>query len=112
MYAAGANRLRASVKDIERDPTDIEFLYYQASVTDESAQSAFEAAQRFLRGYYPWPLSVEEIRNRGAFGPPETTIDHIQAYVDAGVETFVTRFPTRDQHGRLRRYAEFIEAMG
>lgn len=110
MYAEGITRAREIVSEADRDESAFSAAYYQDIVIDESRESALKQAREFLTAYYPeWgELSDEQIERRGAFGPPSVVEEHLQAYAEAGVERFVTRFPTTDQRVQLRRYRRFL----
>lgn len=110
MYDAGLERARELVAEAGREPADLDAAYYQDVVIAETEADAIERAREFLARYYPsWgELSDDEIRNRGAFGPPSVVADHLERYADAGVETFVTRFATAEQREQLNRFAELV----
>lgn len=110
MYAGGLDRARDIVDDAGRDPAGFDAAYYQDVVIAETEAAAIEQARDFLDRYYPsWgELSDDDIRRRGAFGPPSVVADHLERYVDAGVETFVTRFTATDQREQLQRYADIV----
>ncbi len=117
-YAAGLATARAAVERAGRDPAALSAAYYQDVVVAETEAAALERAREFLRAYYPDDATAyrpegavddEEIRRRGAFGPPSVVRAHLDRYADAGVETFVTRFPALDQRGQLRAYADLFD---
>lgn len=111
MYRGGIERAREIVADAGRDPDAFDAAYYHDVVIADSEAAAIEEARTFLDQYYPaWgPLSDEDIRRKGAFGPPSVVAEHLEAYADAGVETFVTRFTAPDQREQLRRFAEIVD---
>ncbi|QFU84671.1 LLM class flavin-dependent oxidoreductase [Natronorubrum aibiense] len=111
MYAAGLERARDLVDNAGRNPAAFEAAYYQDVVIADTEAAAIEQARDFLERYYPsWgPLSDDDIRKRGAFGPPDVVEDHLERYADAGVEQFVTRFTAADQRGQLRRFADIVD---
>jgi alkanesulfonate monooxygenase SsuD/methylene tetrahydromethanopterin reductase-like flavin-dependent oxidoreductase (luciferase family) len=108
MYEAGIERVREIVADAGRDGAGVDAAYYQDVVIAETEAEAIDQARDFLERYYPtWgDLSDEDVRSRGAFGPPSVVADHLERYADAGVETFVTRFTAPDQREQLRRFAD------
>lgn len=101
MYRSGLDAARELAK------TDLVGAYYIDIVIDESEAAALEQAQRYLAAYYPeWgELDFETIRNRGAFGPAEHVASQLEAYIDAGVEEFVIRFPTEEQDKQLEAFS-------
>ena len=110
MYAGGIDRAREIVDDAGRDPTSFDAAYYQDVVIAETQEAAIEQARDFLAAYYPeWgQLSDEQIKRRGAFGPPSVVAEHVQRYANAGVETFVTRFATSNQREQLRLFRSVL----
>jgi len=111
MYAGGIDRAREIVDDAGRNPSAFGAAYYQDIVIDETREAALDQARDFIAAYYPeWgQMSDEQLERRGAFGPPSSVVaEHLERYADAGVETFVTRFATTDQHAQLRRFRELL----
>lgn len=110
MYADGIDRARDIVRDAGRDQSAFEAAYYQDVVIAETREAALDQAHDFIASYYPeWgELSDEQLERRGAFGPPSVVAEHLEEYADAGVETFVTRFATSDQHAQFRRFRELV----
>lgn len=117
-YAAGLERAREAVATAGRDPAGLSAAYYQDVVVAETEAAGLERAREFLVQYYgadspayrpDGALDDDQIRRRGAFGPPSAVRAHLDRYVDAGVETFVTRFPSLDQRGQLRAYAQLLD---
>jgi alkanesulfonate monooxygenase SsuD/methylene tetrahydromethanopterin reductase-like flavin-dependent oxidoreductase (luciferase family) len=108
MYEGGLDRAHEIVDEAGRDAAGFEAAYYQDVVIAETEAEAIEQAREFLNRYYPsWgELSDEDIRKRGAFGPPSVVAEHLTSYADAGVERFVTRFTAPDQRRQLQRFAE------
>lgn len=104
-YRAGFDNIRGFVDETGRAPipanyTDIVVEPLEATVLDE--------AREFLRSYYTDEQvayddasSREIIRERGVFGPPEQVAEHLESFVDAGVERFVVRFTAADQRKQL-----------
>ncbi|SDK62515.1 LLM class flavin-dependent oxidoreductase [Natronorubrum texcoconense] len=111
MYEGGLDRAREIVDDAGRDPAGFDAAYYHDVVIAETEAAAIDQARDFLDRYYPsWgALSDDDIRNRGAFGPPSVVADHLERYADAGVETFITRFTAADQREQLRRFADIVD---
>lgn len=110
MYEAGIERAREIVDDAGRDASSFDAAYYQDVVIAETEADAIEQARTFLERYYPsWgELSDDDVRKRGAFGPPSVVADHLERYADAGVENFVTRFTAADQREQLQRFADIV----
>lgn len=116
-YAAGLETARDALAEAGRDPKALDPAYYQDVVIAETEAAALERARDFLTAYYPADeltylprnaLDDDQLRRRGAFGPPEVVRTHLERYASAGVETFVTRFPTFDQRDQLRAFADLV----
>jgi alkanesulfonate monooxygenase SsuD/methylene tetrahydromethanopterin reductase-like flavin-dependent oxidoreductase (luciferase family) len=110
-YAAGLEGLRSFLAEAGRDPDRIDAGCYVDIVLADSEDEAIEQAREFLLAYYPtWDdLSDEDIRARGAFGPPEVVAETLDTYREAGVERFVVRFTAANQREQLGRFAQFLE---
>lgn len=110
MYEAGLARAREIVNNTDRDSSAFRAAYYQDIVIADTREEALDRAREFLAAYYPeWgEISDDQLDRRGAFGPPSVVAEHLDRYAEAGVETFVTRFPTNDQRNQLRRFHEFL----
>lgn len=110
MYAEGITSAREIIDNANRNPSAFHGAYYQDIVIADTREEALKQARKFLTTYYPeWDrLSNEQLEQRGAFGPPSVVAEHLEQYTDAGVEMFVTRFPTSNQQAQLRRFREFL----
>jgi len=111
MYEGGIERAREIVDDAGRDAAGFDAAYYQDVMIAETEAEAIDQARDFLDRYYPsWgELSDDDIKRRGAFGPPSVVAEHLERYADAGVERFVTRFTAADQRDQLQRFADIVD---
>ena len=116
-YAAGLEAAREAVAAAGRDPDALDHAYYQDVVIADTEAEALDRAREFLLRYYPedeltylpeGAFDDEQLLRRGAFGPPSVVRAHLERYVDAGVERFVTRFPALDQRTQQARYADLV----
>ncbi|MFB6122519.1 MAG: LLM class flavin-dependent oxidoreductase [Haloferacaceae archaeon] len=115
-YAAGLDAARAAVADAGRDADALDAAFYHDVVVADTEADALARARDFFRSYYPEdeqmyedePLTDEQLKRRGAFGPPAVVAEHLDRYREAGVERFVTRFPAADQRTQLRRFADLL----
>lgn len=106
-YAAGLAHAREALEEAGRDPAALDpALYLDVLVGDEA--ELLEQAKAFHRAYYPARPDPTDayLRGRGAFGSPAVVAETLEAFRDAGVETFVVRFPTTEQRTQLRRFAD------
>jgi alkanesulfonate monooxygenase SsuD/methylene tetrahydromethanopterin reductase-like flavin-dependent oxidoreductase (luciferase family) len=110
MYEGGLTRARDIVDNAGRDAAGFDAAYYHDVVIADTEAEAIEEARDFLNRYYPaWgELSDDDIRRRGAFGPPSVVAEHLERYADAGVERFITRFTAVDQREQLQRFADIV----
>lgn len=109
-YADSLTYIYDLLEDAGRDPAGLDPAYYVDVVVDDDAKSALGQAREFYDRYYSdrRTFTDEEIERRGAFGPPAAVAETLDAYADAGVETMVVRFATRNQRASLRRFADVI----
>lgn len=109
-YAGALEAIRSFLDEAARSPDAFDPAFYLDAVIDEDEDRAIAEARRFYDRYYPaWgELSDDEIRDRGAFGPPATVAETLEAYEDAGAERFVVRFTARDQRTQLRRFTDLV----
>lgn len=107
--ALGADQLRSDLEAAGHDPDVLEITFYQDVLVGDSADEALAELRRFVETYYPGLSPTDdELRRRGAIGTPERVRARLDAYADAGVERFVTRFPTTEQYEQLGRFAALI----
>jgi alkanesulfonate monooxygenase SsuD/methylene tetrahydromethanopterin reductase-like flavin-dependent oxidoreductase (luciferase family) len=105
----GLEQIESTMAAHDRDSEDLEVVLYQDIVVAESEQAALEKERQFVQEYYPgMNPSNDELRRRGAFGPPERIRDTLDAYERAGVDHFITRFPTANQHRQLDRFQPLL----
>lgn len=109
-YAQSLAYIHDLLDEAGRDASSFDPAYYLDVVVSDDEASALEEARRFYDRYYAdrEPFTDEEIRNRGAFGPPATVSETLDAYAEAGVETMVVRLATRNQRQSLRKLAELL----
>ena len=109
-YADSLDTVRELLNEAGRDPATFDpALYVDVVVDDES--TALETARQFYDRYYPeWDtLSDEQIRERGAFGPPAQVAETLDAFADAGAETVIVRFTAADQRAQLREFVDAVD---
>lgn len=109
-YRAGLSTIRDLLDEVGRDPAAFDPAFYLNVVVDETEAAAIETARDFLERYYPRlnDMSDDEVREHGVFGPPATVAETLDAYREAGVETFVIRFTADEQAAHLRRFVDIV----
>jgi len=110
-YSESLAHIEGLLADAGRDPAAFDPGVYLDVVVDHDEAAALETAREFYDRYYPaWDtLSDEEIRRRGAFGPPAHVAETLAAYADAGVETTALRVTAPDQRGQLRELSRLLD---
>lgn len=110
VYAAGLSSIRDALAEAGRDVDDFDPAFYLNVVLADTEAEAIDRARDFLERYYPRlnDMTDDEVREHGAFGPPEAVADALERYRDAGVETFVVRFTAAEQAEQVRRFAELM----
>ncbi|MFB6121935.1 MAG: LLM class flavin-dependent oxidoreductase [Haloferacaceae archaeon] len=111
-YATGLDAVREFVADAGRDADAVDPAFYLDAVVGEK-ERAVQQAREFYDRYYPeWDtLSDEQVESRGAFGPPATVAETLDAYAEAGAENVIVRFTTTDQRTQLRRFADLADGI-
>lgn len=106
----GFEQITEAMEATGRNPENLEVLFYQDIVVANSEEAALEKERQFIQEYYPgMDPSDEELKRRGIFGPPEHIRKKINAYKEAGVNQFITRFPTVNQHEQLERFVPLLK---
>ena len=109
-YETSLSAIRGFLEEAGRDPATFDPAIYLDVVIDEDEDAAVERARAFYDRYYPaWgTLSDEQVRAKGAFGPPAAVAERVEEYAEAGVETMAVRFTAPDQRTQLRRFDEAV----
>lgn len=108
-YANALDGIETDMSAAGRDPSRLKRAYYLDTRLAESEEAAIEDALAFIRKYYPTlEITEEDLRGRGVFGPPERLAEHLERYEEAGVEHFVVRFLTENQHQQLNQFATLV----
>lgn len=106
----GFEQITEAMEAAGRNPDELDVIFYQDIVVADSEEAALEKERQFIREYYPgMDPSDEELKRRGAFGPPKKIQDKMDAYKQVGVDHFITRFPTVNQHEQLERFLTILE---
>lgn len=115
-YEAGIELYRTVVEEAGRDPDGVMGALYHDIVIADSEDEAIDRSREFYRQYYSGSLddlSEEKMRkhieHHGAFGTPEDVRRHVEKYIDAGVERFITRFPVANQREQLHELGALLD---
>lgn len=105
-FTEGLEFVRSAIDDSNRRVGTV--LYHDVIVAEDEAEAVSEARSYYNQYYSDTEFTDEEIAKKGAFGPPEVIEEHIATFEDAGVEEFVTRFPSTNQYEQLNRYMDIV----
>ena len=104
-YADTLGRIRDMAREMGRKPSAIRACLYTSVTLNESKAAATKEGNRFLTEYYGYSFWGDRW---GPFGPAAGLVDYIQRFADAGVDTFVIRFASRDQEGQLSLFTHEV----
>lgn len=105
-FSQGLEFVRAAMDDPGHDVGTV--LYQDVIVAEDEDEAVAEARSYYDQYYVNTEFSDEEIAKKGAYGPPSVIEEHMATFEDAGVERFVTRFPSTNQYEQLNRYMEVV----
>ena len=82
---------------------------YQVTIALGDERNAALAAQRaYIDAYYPGFNEAVDLADWGPAGTADDVLDWIQSFAAAGVDTFVCRFASLDQHDQVERFADGV----
>lgn len=112
-YGQSLQHINSLLRDAGRTMASFDRGLYLDVVINEDESTAITDAQEFYSRYYAGRSvpSEEQIKERGAFGPPAHVLETIEAYIAAGAETIVVRFATQAQRANLRDFADIIRPL-
>jgi alkanesulfonate monooxygenase SsuD/methylene tetrahydromethanopterin reductase-like flavin-dependent oxidoreductase (luciferase family) len=100
--------LRTFLREHGKDPDRYETsMYYNVNLGDRAA--AREETLEFLRKYYlieNYPEAAFDAWT--AWGSPEEVVERLEAYVAAGLQTFIVRFPSWRMRHQLDLFIERV----
>jgi alkanesulfonate monooxygenase SsuD/methylene tetrahydromethanopterin reductase-like flavin-dependent oxidoreductase (luciferase family) len=102
-------RLGEFLKVEGRDPSRFETSMYYNVNLNPSAAAAREETLAFLRKYYlieNYPEAAFEAWS--AWGEPEAVVERLERYVEAGLQTFIIRFPSWRMREQLGVFMEKV----
>ena len=103
------DRIRQYAAEQGRDASKLDSCLHLMVNINEDRDRAYREAETFLTSYYgAGAVSKERAELWLAYGPPQSVIEKIQAYIDAGCTTPVLRFVAPDLSGQLRRCIEEV----
>jgi len=90
-------------------PLDGLAVAYQVTATlGDSRRAALAEQRRYIDAYYPEFRSAVALDDWGPAGTGEEVLDWVRRFGEVGVNTFIFRFASLDQHGQLERFAEEV----
>src|SRR5262245_20330421 len=101
--------LHGYLKQEGKDPVRFETsMYYNVNLNPD-ATAAREETLAFLRKYYLIENYPEPALDAwSAWGSPEAVIERLEGYVEAGLQTFIIRFPSRRMREQLDQFMDKV----
>lgn len=91
-------------------PADFQAWFYLDINVNDDEEEAFEECKQFLDGYYEHDFSRAEVEMRTVFGSPQTCIERLQQFVQAGATGFTLRLIGPNDKLQFERITEEILA--
>jgi alkanesulfonate monooxygenase SsuD/methylene tetrahydromethanopterin reductase-like flavin-dependent oxidoreductase (luciferase family) len=99
-------RVRAAVAAEKRDPDRFpNSLYFNVHISDDRRR-AYEESKKFIDTYYMTDFPKGTVEMWIAHGDAKACAEHINRFIEAGVQLFTLRLTSWDQKGQLRRVVE------
>ena len=100
------HRVRAAVAAEKRDPDRFpNSLYFNVHIGDDRRR-AYEESKKFIDQYYMTDFPRETVEMWIAHGDVKACAEHINRFIEAGVQLFTLRLTSWDQKGQLRRVVD------
>lgn len=94
-------------KEQGKDPDDIHVVYNLATHIADSHSEARTQMQDFVSRYFP-RMNPEVVDDMGPSGTADDIIDHMERFLELGVDDFVFRFEAEDRYEQMDRFAEEV----
>lgn len=99
-------RVRAAVAAEKRDPDRFpNSLYFNVHIGEDRAR-AYEESKKFIDKYYMADFPKETVEMWIAHGDVKACAEHINRFIEAGVQLLTLRLTSWDQKGQLRRVVD------
>ena len=99
-------RARAA-ENAGRKPKEIEPAYFMDTCIGVDEKQTIKKAKLYIEAGHE--KTFEEIKQHGAYGTPETVVDQIGKFMEAGVKHFVlVLVPQRDTLNSIQLYSEKV----
>lgn len=99
-------RLRDALRAEGRDPSAFpRSLYFNVHIGEDRTR-AYEESKKFIDLYYTTDFPKATVDMWIAYGDPHACAEHINRFIEAGVELFTLRLTSWDQRGQLRRVVD------
>ena len=99
-------RVRTALRAAKRDPDQFpNALYFNVHIGEDRAR-AYEESKKFIDLYYMTDFPKETVDMWIAYGDVKACAEHINRFIDAGVQLFTLRLTSWDQRGQLRRVVD------
>jgi alkanesulfonate monooxygenase SsuD/methylene tetrahydromethanopterin reductase-like flavin-dependent oxidoreductase (luciferase family) len=100
--------LRRKIREVGREPDEIETQLYHNININENADSAFDESKRFLDTYYMYEFDQRRVHSWVAMGSPERCVEHLPRYAELGFDGVTLRITSWDQRGQFKRLVEEV----
>lgn len=101
----------AAIKDYAKeqgkDPDDIKVVYNLATHIADSRSEARTQMKEFVSRYFP-RFDPEVVDDMGPTGTADDIIDHMERFLDLGVDDFVFRFEAEDRFEQMDKFADEV----
>ena len=82
---------------------------YQVTIAlGNDRETAFASQRAYIDAYYPRFAEAVDLADWGPAGTTDSVLEWIQTFAAAGVDTFVCRFASLDQHDQVERFADGV----
>ncbi|MBV9230586.1 MAG: LLM class flavin-dependent oxidoreductase [Chloroflexi bacterium] len=111
LFAENLADIRRYAHDLGRElPTDFAACFYLNININNDEEEAFQESKRFLDSYYMYDLSPATVELQTVFGSPQTCIERLQQFLQAGATMFTLRPIGPDGQQQLKRITEEVLA--
>ena len=100
--------IRRARKEAGRDATPFTVAYQVTMALGEDRNAARDSQRAYVDAYYPGFSNAVDLADWGPTGTAADILAWIRAFTAAGVDTFVCRFASLDQHDQVERFADGV----
>ena len=106
-YAEKWSRIQGMAEEAGRSPNEIEPAYFIDTCIGLDEEQTLKKARIYVEAGHEKPFEI--IKRHGAYGSPESVINQIEKFIDAGVKHFVAVLvPQTDTLNSIQLYGETV----